>query len=217
MAKIEWDVEGSRLFETGTDRGVLYVQETDGTYGNGVPWNGLISVNESPEGAEETILYADNMEYGSMTSAEKYKSTIEAYMYPEEFEACEGSKEIVPGVTTGQQTRSKFGYTYRTLIGSDVNADLGYKIHIVYGAKAAPSEKAYSSVNDSPEAITFSWEVTTTPIPMPDPLKPAASITINSTKVSAEKLAALEVVLYGDENTEASLPSPAQIKTLLAA
>ncbi len=217
MAKIEWDVEGSRLFETGTDRGVLYVQETDGTYGDGVPWNGLISVNESPEGAEETILYADNMEYGSMTSAEKYKSTIEAYMYPEEFEACEGSKEIVPGVTTGQQTRSKFGYTYRTLIGSDVNADLGYKIHIVYGAKAAPSEKAYSSVNDSPEAITFSWEVTTTPIPMPEPLKPAASITINSTKVSAEKLAALEAVLYGGENTEASLPSPAQIKTLLTA
>ena len=216
MAKIEWDKTGERLYETGVKNGVLYVQE-GGVYGNGVAWNGLTAVTESPSGAEATPLYADDIKYLNLLSAEEFGATIEAYTYPDEFAACDGSAALADGVMIGQQARKTFGLCYRTTIGNDTDGnDHGYKLHIIYGALAAPSEKAYATVNDSPEAITFSWEVTTTPVNVTG-AKPTASITIDSTKADPAKLAELEKTLYGDTDTEASLPLPDQIKDIFTA
>ena len=219
MAKIEWDKTGERLYETGVKNGVLYVQE-GGAYPKGVAWNGLTAVTESPSGAEATPLYADDIKYLNLLSAEEFGATIEAYTYPDEFAACDGSASLVDGVMIGQQARKTFGLCYRTTIGNDTDGnDHGYKLHIIYGALAAPSEKAYATINDSPEAITFSWEVTTTPVSVAG-FKPTASITIDSTKADPTKLAALEDILYGKDGepgSEARLPLPDEIKTLMSA
>ena len=219
MAKIEWDKTGERLYETGVKNGVLYVQE-GGTYGKGVAWNGLTAVTESPSGAEATPLYADDIKYLNLLSTEEFGATIEAYTYPDEFAACDGSAALADGVMIGQQARKTFGLCYRTTIGNDTEGnDHGYKLHIIYGALAAPSEKAYATINDSPEAITFSWEVTTTPVKVTG-AKPTASITIDSTKADPTKLAALEDVLYGKDGepgNEPRLPLPDEIKTLMTA
>lgn len=216
MSKILWDQTGDRLYETGVKKGVLYVQEA-GAYPKGVAWNGLTAVTESPSGAEATALYADDIKYLNLYSAEEFGGTIEAYTYPDEFGACNGEADLTTGVTIGQQTRKAFGMSYVTTVGNDTEGtDHGYKIHIVYGATASPSEKAYATINDSPEAITFSWEFTTTPVAV-DGFKPTASVVIDSTKVDAEKLAALEAVLYGSESEEARLPLPSEIITLVGA
>ena len=215
MSKLIWDNTGDRLYETGTDRGVLFVQDENGAYPKGVAWNGLTAVTESPSGAEATALYADNIKYLNLMSNEDFGGTIEAYMYPDEFGVCDGTAEIATGVTIGQQKRKTFGLSYRTLLGNDVDGtDYGYKIHIVYGALASPSERAYASVNESPEAITFSWEFSTTPVAVTG-YKPTAHLEINSTKVPAEKLALLEAKLYGSEGEEASLPTPDEIIALI--
>ena len=217
MAKLVWDQSGQRFYETGVKMGVLYVQDASGAYPKGVAWNGLTAVNEAPSGAEATTLYADDIKYLNLRSAEEFGATIEAYTYPEEFEACDGSAELAPGVKIGQQARNAFGLCYRTVVGNDIAGnDFGYKLHIIYGATAAPSEKAYATINDSPEAITFSWEVSCTPVDV-DGFKPTASLVIDSTKVEAEKLAALEAKLYGDESTEAMLPLPAEIAAIFKA
>ena len=216
MAKIEWDKTGERLYETGVKNGVLYVQEA-GAYPKGVAWNGLTAVTESPSGAEATPLYADDIKYLNLLSAEEFGATIEAYTYPDEFAECDGSASLAGGVTIGQQARKTFGLCYRTAIGNDIDGnDHGYKLHIIYGALAAPTEKAYATINDSPEAITFSWEVTTTPVNVTG-AKPTASITIDSTKATPEKLAALEKILYGDTEVEARLPLPDEIKQIFTA
>ena len=213
MSKLVWDKSGERFYETGVKMGVLYVQEA-GAYPKGVAWNGLTAVTESPSGAEATALYADDIKYLNLISAEEFGATIEAYTYPDEFMACDGSAAIATGVYIGQQSRKTFGLCYRTTLGNDTeNNDYGYKLHLIYGALAAPSEKSYASINDSPEAITFSWEVTTTPVEV-DGHKPTASITIDSTKVDDSKLAALEAILYGSESEEARLPLPSEIVTL---
>lgn len=213
MAKIVWDQTGERLYETGVKNGVLYVQE-GGAYPKGVAWNGLTAVTESPSGAEATPLYADDRKYLNLLSTEEFGATIEAYTYPDEFAECDGSASLATGVMIGQQPRKAFGLCYRTTIGNDTEGnDHGYKLHIIYGALAAPSEKAYATINDSPEAITFSWEVTTTPVNVTG-AKPTASITIDSTKATPEKLTALEKILYGDAEVEARLPLPDEIKTL---
>lgn len=217
MPKLVWDETGKRLYETGVSKGVLYVQGDDGTYGNGVAWNGLTAVNESPSGAEATPLYADDIKYLELTSTEEYGASIEAYTYPEEFEQCDGSAELGAGVTIGQQPRKAFGFCYRTLIGNDVkNNDYGYKLHIVYGAKAAPSEKAYQTVNDSPEAITFSWELTTTPVNVAGH-KPTACVTIDSTKIDKAKLTSIEEALYGSDTAEPKLLLPDEIAAIIKA
>ena len=216
MAKLEWDLTGQKLYETGVDHGVLYVQE-GGIYPTGVVWNGLTAVTESPSGAEATPLYADNIKYLNLVAAEEFGATIEAYMYPDEFAACDGTAELVAGVRIGQQKRKTFGMCYRTIVGNDTdNNGYGYKLHIIYGALAAPSEKAYATVNDSPEAITFSWEVSTTPVTVTGH-QPTASIIIDSTKVDSEKLALLEAELYGSEEKEARLPLPDEIAQIFAA
>jgi len=216
MSKLVWDQTGERFFETGVKNGVLYVQ-SEGTYPKGVAWNGLTAVTESPSGAEATALYADDIKYLNLISNEEFGGTIEAYMSPEEFDACDGSASLVPGVSIGQQKRSAFGFSYRTALGNDEDGvDKGYKLHLVYGATASPSERAYSSINDSPEAMTLSWEFTTTPVAVSG-FKPTSLITIDSTKVDAEKLAALEAVLYGSESEEARLPLPDEIATLMGA
>ena len=216
MAKLIWDQTGERLYETGTDHGVLYPQDSKGEYPQGVAWNGLTAVTESPSGAEASPFYADNMKYLNLTSAEEFGATIEAYMYPDEFEECDGSAELAPGVVIGQQARKAFGLCYRTLLGNDVMGnDYGYKLHLIYGAKAAPSEKGYTTVNDSPEPITLSWELTTTPVAV-DGHKPTANLTIDSTKVDPAKLAALEAILYGSETEEARLPLPSEIAEIFA-
>ena len=216
MAALTWDGSGERLYETGVDRGVLYVMSTGGTYGTGVAWNGLTGVTESPSGAEETALYADNIKYVSLYSAEEFGATIEAYTYPDEFAECDGSAELATGVTVGQQSRKTFGLCYRTLLGNDTDGQShGYKLHLIYGATASPSEKAYATVNDSPEAITFSWEITTTPVNVTG-MSPTASITIDSTKADPTCLAALEAKLYGSEPSgTATLPLPNEVKTLM--
>ena len=215
MSKLVWDQTGERFYETGVKNGVLYVQDESGAYPKGVAWNGLTAVTESPSGAEATPLYADDVKYLELFSAEEFGATIEAYTYPDEFEACDGSASLAEGITIGQQDRKAFGLCYRTTLGNDVQGNnLGYKLHLVYGAKAAPSEKAYQTVNDSPEAITFSWEVTTTPVNVPG-YKPTASLTIDSTKVDAEKLALIEAKLFGSESEEASLPLPEEILNLI--
>ena len=212
--KLIWDKIGERFFETGVNKGVLYPQDASGAYPKGVAWNGLTAVTESPSGAEATPLYADNVKYLNLMSAEEFGATVEAYTYPDEFAACNGEASLATGVSIGQQKRSAFGMSYQTKIGNDVDSDLGYKIHLIYGALAAPSEKAYATVNDSPEAITFSWELTTTPVEV-EGFKPTASLTIDSTKVAKEKLAALEAILYGSESEEARLPLPSEILTLV--
>lgn len=216
MSKLVWDQTGERLYETGVKNGVLYVQ-SNGEYPKGVAWNGLTAVTESPSGAEASPLYADDIKYLNLLSNEEFGATIEAYTYPDEFAECDGSASLAEGVFIGQQKRSTFGLCYRTTLGNDVDGnDHGYKLHIIYGALAAPSEKAYATVNDSPEAITFSWEVTTTPVNVAGH-KPTASITIDSTKVDSAKLKALEDKLYGTESEEASLPLPDEIATMFAA
>lgn len=219
MAKLVWDKTGDRLYETGVKNGVLYIP-TAGVYSKGVAWNGLTAVTESPSGAEATALYADDTKYLSLMSTEEFGATIEAYTYPDEFAACDGSAELADGVMIGQQKRSTFGLCYKTTIGNDTEGnDHGYKLHIIYGAQAAPSEKAYSTINDSPEAITFSWEITTTPVNVTG-AKPTASLVIDSTKADPSKLAALEDILYGKDGepgNEPRLPLPDEIKTLMTA
>ena len=223
MARLIWDQVGERTYETGVRNGVLYPRLADGSYPLGVAWNGLTAVTESPSGAEPTALWADDIKYLVLMSAEEFGATIEAYTYPDEFIPCDGSAELVPGTYIGQQNRQSFGFAYRTTLGNDTMLnDHGYKLHLIYGAVASPSEKAYQTINDSPEAITFSWEVTTTPVPVLNPLlRPTASITIDSTKVDATKLAALEDILYGtgDATTGIAprLPLPDEVATLLAA
>ena len=213
MSKLIWDKIGERQYETGVSKGVLYPM-SEGNYPKGVAWNGLTGVTESPEGAEATPLYADNTKYLNLMSAESFKATVEAYTYPDEFAACNGETELTTGVTIGQQTRNTFGMSYQTKVGNDADADAGYKIHLIYGALAAPSEKAYATVNDSPEAITFSWEVSTTPVEV-EGLKPTASLTIDSTKVSKEKMAAIEKILYGDTDVEPRLPLPNEVANII--
>ena len=214
MSKIVWDKSGERLYETGVDHGVLYVKGTDGKYTKGVAWNGLTAVTESPSGAEASTLYADNIKYLNLISAEEFGCSIEAYTYPDEFAACDGSASLTDGVIIGQQPRKTFGLSYRTVLGNDVEGqDYGYKLHLIYECLAAPSERAYASINDSPEAIAFSWEVTTTPIAVTGH-KPTACLTIDSTKVDAVKLAALEALLYGTEEAEATLPTPDEVMEL---
>lgn len=199
MGKLIWDKTGERIYETGVRQGVLYPQSEGGLYPLGVAWNGLTAVTESPSGAEPTPLYADDIKYLNLMSVEEFGATIEAYTYPDEFEACDGSAEIADGVRIGQQKRTPFGLSYRTVLGNDTNGeDHGYKLHLIYGATAAPSEKGYATINDSPEAITFSWELTTTPVTVKDHSS-TASITIDSTKADAKKLKALEEILYGKD------------------
>lgn len=219
MSKLVWDQTGERIYEAGVKMGVLYPQATGGTYPKGVAWNGLTSVSESPEGAEPEPLYADDIKYLNLVSVEEFKATIEAYTYPEEFAECDGSKSIATGVAVGQQKRKAFGLCYRTTIGNDVDGnDHGYKLHIVYGALAAPSEKAYETINDSPEAATFSWEISTTPVAVSkEGCQPTASITIDSTKADPTALKKLEDILYGSEEKEARLPLPDEITTLMTA
>lgn len=212
-----WDAAGERLYETGVKKGVLYVQGSDGKYPKGVAWNGLTGVTESPSGAEANAIYADDMKYLNLYSAEEFGATIEAYTYPDEFAECDGSAELTKGVNIGQQKRKAFGMCYRTVLGNDITGeDYGYKLHIIYGAMASPSEKAYATINDSPEAITFSWEVTTTPVNVAG-LKPTASLVIDSTKADPTKLTALEAILYGSETADPRLPLPDEIKTLMTA
>lgn len=220
MAKLVWDKTGEHLYETGVDHGVLYFPDQTGAYKNGVAWNGLISVSESPSGAEATGQYADNIKYLNLISAEEFGATIEAYTYPEEFEACNGNKELVDasGVYVGQQSRSVFGFCYRTMIGNDTDGqDHGYKLHLVYGCQVSPSEKAYQTINDSPEALTFSWELSTTPVNVTCK-KPTALLVIDSTKIDSTKLAKIEAKLYGDETSaDAVLPTPDEIAEILSA
>lgn len=221
MSKIEWDKTGEKLYETGVKNGVLYLPDESGAYTKGVAWNGLTSVKESPSGAEATPLYADDIKYLELTSAEEFGGTLECYTYPDEFAECDGSAEVAPGVIIGQQNRKTFGLCYRTTLGNDIKGnEYGYKLHLIYGAKASPSEKAYSTINDSPEAITFSYEISTTPVNVTGH-KPTASLIVDSTKVNAEKMAALEALLYGKDGVESSpnnnprLPLPDEVITLL--
>ena len=215
MAKLVFNNVGERLFETGVKNGVLYVMGEDGAYENGVVWNGLTAVTESPSGAETTPLYADDVKYVVIYAAEEFGATVEAYTYPEEFEECDGSASIFEGITIGQQTRKSFGMCYKTSVGNDVQGqDFGYKIHIIYGAKAAPSEKSYSTINDSPEAVTFSWELSTVPVPV-EGFNPTATMVIDSTRVPKEKMTLIENKLYGTESDEPTLPLPNEILSLL--
>lgn len=232
MSKIVWDATGDRLFETGVSNAVLYVANPEAAtpgedaYMPGVPWNGITAISESPSGAEASPLYADNIKYLSLTSAEEFGASIEAFTYPDEFGACDGTAALSLGVLVGQQSRVSFGLCYKTLLGNDVAGDAyGYKLHIIYGAKAAPSERAYATVNDSPEAITFSWEVTTTPVEVPGAFKPTSSIVIDSTKVLPEDMAAIEAMLYGVNAdalavpavvaSEPKLPTPTELLELI--
>lgn len=219
MAKLVWDQVGSRFYETGTDHGVVYPQNASGAYLNGVAWNGLTSVSESPSGAEPTDLYADNIKYLSIRSKEEFGATIEAYTYPDEFAVLDGSAELTDGVMIGQQTRKAFGFCYRSRMGNDIQfEDYGYKLHLLYGCTVSPSEKQYQTINDSPEAITFSWEMTTTPVAVTG-YKPTSTLTIDSTKFTGSKAAnlqALEDVLYGTAETEPRLPLPDEVLSILS-
>lgn len=209
--KLVWDNTGERFYETGVKQGVLYKQDSTGAYPKGVAWNGLTAVTESPSGAEATPLYADDIKYLNLMSAEEFGATVEAYTYPDEFAECDGSAALAEGVMIGQQKRKAFGMAYKTTLGNDVDGnEYGYKLHLIYGALAAPSEKAYATINDSPEAITFSWELTTTPVNVTGH-KPTASLVIDSTKADAAKLAQLEAILFGSESEEARLPLPDEI------
>lgn len=217
MSKIVWDKTGKRFYETGVDHAVLYPIDAEGLYNGGVAWNGITAINESPSGAEPNNLYADNIKYLVLVGAEDFGLTIEAYTYPDEWEQCDGSAEIAPGVLAGQQNRKIFGLSYRTKLGNDVDGqDHGYKLHLVYGGLASPSERGYQTVNDSPEPINPSWEVTTTPVDVPG-FKPTARLIITSTKADPAKLAALETILYGSEEAEPRLPLPEEVIELLKA
>lgn len=217
MSKLVWDQTGQKTYETGVEQCALYPQAVDGAYPKGVAWNGISNISENPSGAEPTAIYADNRKYLNLMSAEEYGATIEAYTYPDEFAECDGSKEIAPGVFAGQQDRKTFGVVYKTLIGNDISGtNYGYKLHIIYGALAAPSEKGHSTVNENQEAMTFSWELSTTPVTIEKlfdgkKLKPTASITVDSTKTNVAKLSALEAILYGSDSVEARLPLPDEI------
>lgn len=213
VGKIQWDKVGERRYETGVDHGVLYSQDVSGDYSSGVAWNGLISVTESPSGAESNKQYADNIVYVNLVSAEEFSATIEAFSSPVEFDQHDGTVAPKKGVNVGQQGRKPFGLSYRTKIGNDLDGDLGYKLHLVYGAQAAPSERTNTTINDSPEAMTLSWEMTTTPVAVTG-LKPTATLTIDSTQVQAADLAALETILYGDVATEPELPMPDDVIAL---
>lgn len=222
--KLVWDKTGEHYYETGVKNGVLYPMSASGTYPKGVAWNGLTAITESPSGAEATALYADDIKYLNLMSNEEFGATVEAYTYPDEFAECDGSASLTEGVYIGQQARKTFGLCYRTTLGNDSKGnDYGYKLHIIYGAMASPSEKAYSTINDSPDAITFSWELSTTPVAVAN-FKPTASLTIDSTKVDPEKLASLEEILYGKDGTgedhstgavDPRLPLPDEIATLM--
>ena len=215
MPKLIWDQVGTRYYETGVDHGVLYLPNDSGKYVKGVAWNGLTAVNQQPEGGEDNPQYADNIEYLNLMSAEKFKATIEAFTYPIEFEECDGSRRIAKGITVGQQNRKPFGFSYRTIIGNDTQGnDLGYKIHLVYGAKAAPTEKGYTTVNDSPEAINFSWSVAASPVAVPG-LRPTAIISIDSRTTSKAGMQAIEDALYGSDQKEPNLPLPEDILKML--
>lgn len=217
MSKIVWDQTGERLYETGVDHGVLYPVQEDGSYSKGVAWNGLTGITESPSGAEATPLFADNIKYLNLVSAEDFGCTIEAFTYPDEFAECDGSAALVAGVTIGQQNRKTFGLCYRTIVGNDVDSNgYGYKLHLIYGCLAAPSEKSYATVNDSPEAITFSWEVSATPVNVTGH-KPTACLTIDSTKVDPTKMKAIEDALYGSASSEAGLLMPDEIVAIINA
>lgn len=216
MTKLLWDQVGQKTYETGVDHGVLYLPNASGVYDTAEVWNGLVSVSESPSGAEASPQYADNIKYLNLVSAEEFGASLEAFTYPDKFAVCDGTAELSPGITIGQQNRKAFGLSYRTLVGNDLlGTDFGYKIHLVYNALAAPTEKAYNTVNESPEAITFSWELTTTPTAVGTidgvNYKPTATLTIDSTKVDAVKLAAFEDILYGTANTDGALPTPAEV------
>ena len=214
MPKLVWDEVGKRFYETGVSHGVLYLQSESGAYEGGVAWNGLTAVTESPSGAEANPLYADNIKYLNLMSNEEFGCTIEAYTYPEEFAQCNGESSLAPGVIIGQQKRKTFGFCYRTAIGNDIDgSDHGYKIHLVYGALASPSERAYTTINDSPEAMTLSWEITTTPVNVTG-FKPTAHLEFDSTKIDAEKLAELEEILYGGTDA-ARMPLPDEVVELI--
>lgn len=224
MSRLTWDDTGKRFYETGVKQGVLYPIQANGTYSKGVAWNGLTAVTESPSGAEATALYADDIKYLNLISTEEFGATIEAYTYPDEFAECDGSAALADGVMIGQQKRKTFGLCYKTTVGNDVDGnDYGYKLHLIYGCLAAPSEKAYATINDSPEAITFSWEVSTTPVNV-NGFKPTSQITIDSTKIAEgkkAKLTALEDILYGKdgdstENAGPRLPLPDEVATLFS-
>jgi hypothetical protein len=216
MAPLTWDQIGDKLYETGVDHGVLYLPDPAGIYNKGYAWNGLTTVTESPSGAAATPQYADNIKYLNLVSAEEFGGTIEAFTYPDEFAECDGTAVPEPGVTVGQQSRKTFGLSYRTKVGNDIDGeDFGYKLHLVYGALAAPSDKAYATINDSPAAISFSWAITTTPVPVTD-LKPTSLIVVDSTVVDPAKLKSLEDLLYGVAAIEAALPTPDAVITLFA-
>lgn len=222
--KLVWDKTGEHFYETGVKNGVLYPMSANGTYPKGVAWNGLTAITESPSGAEATALYADDIKYLNLMSNEEFGATVEAYTYPDEFAECDGSASLAEGVYIGQQARKTFGLCYRTTLGNDAKGnDYGYKLHIIYGAMASPSEKAYSTINDSPDAITFSWELSTTPVAVAN-FKPTASLTIDSTKVDPKKLATLEEILYGKDGTgedhstgavDPRLPLPDEIANIM--
>lgn len=216
MAILKWDQTGERRYETGVDHGVLYLPNAQGVYDKGYAWNGLITVSEKPSGAEANAMYADNIKYLNLMSAEDFSASIEAFTYPDEFMICDGTKEISPGVLIGQQNRSSFGLAYRTKIGNDVmGSDAGYKLHLVYNALAAPTEKAYNTINESPEAITFNWEMSTTAVEVPGN-KPSATIILDSTKVPAAKMAEIEGILFGTVGTNPRLPTPTEIVALFS-
>lgn len=212
--KIVWDAAGDKRYERGVSKGVLFPTKTDGSYDIGVAWNGLTNVNESPDGGEATDMWADNIKYGTLRSVENHKGSIEAYTYPDEFAECDGNAEPVPGLRLGQQTRKPFGLSYRTEIGSDSNPELGYKIHLVYGATASPSEKTHETVNDSSDISPISWDYETVPVAV-DGYKPVAHLEIDSTKVDSAKLAKLEAKLYGSETEDPKLPMPAEVISML--
>lgn len=215
--RLVWDSIGEKIYETGCSKGVLYRMNTEGEYKPGVAWNGIGGVTESPTGGEATSVWADDIKYLSLLSAEEFGGTLEAYMYPDEFEDCDGSREISPGVTIGQQNRTVFGLSYVTIVGNDVLAeDYGYKIHLIYGAKATPSERSYKTKNDSPEATSMSWKLETTPVPVTG-FKPTANVVLNSTKIPEKGMKAIEDVLYGSETEEARLPLPDEIKSIIDA
>lgn len=221
MSKLVWDADSQRLYETGTSKGVHYMRDEDGSYKSGVAWNGLTGVTESPSGAEPTDLWADNMKYLTMRSAEDLGATVTAYTYPDQFAECDGSAKVADGMTIGQQTRKSFGLCYQTVVGNDIGGnDYGYKIHCLYGCTASPSERNYQTINDSPEAIEFSWELTTTPVAV-EGYKPTSIVTIDSTQFKTEeqkaRLKALEDILYGTESEEPRMPLPDEIKTILTA
>lgn len=217
MSKLVWDALGERYYETGVSKGVLYVIDDAGAYGDGVSWSGLTNVTQTPSGAEATALYADNIKYLNLMSEEDFSAKIEAYYYPDEFEECDGSKELVPGVSAGQQPRKSFGFSYQTIIGNDTKRNAyGYKIHLIYGCTAKPSERSNATVNESPEAVTLSWELSTVAAEIAmDGFKPSAKITIDSTKVAPAKLKVLEDLLYGTAGAEASLPTPDAVAALI--